>query len=209
MTRASLTHLFPLGVNPCTPDTIFREAALAEWLCGACSLPRASHAGAVDVRIQEERVPGKHLNFVAGLGVTVASKALTALLIEEVGLESFERQVRVGRVFLPSGLEAGAWLSIRALTEITVRGSRHAKIRRCSDCGRLLYSAQGARYLAEPLPTGVTIASSDLFGLVTSAFSSRRVRSEGWRGLGVEDLSVQEPADGLPSDLLRATEGTA
>ena len=165
------------------------------WLCAGCSTPRPETT-AINVYLQDEE-PSGTINFVNGHGISVIRRDILLSFGEIV----IARDLYVGRVFNKDNREIAGWATFRAKQKVIIRGTKNVSCRKCAECGRIVYFANGPRYLC-PAPQKLTVLSeSDLFGMVIPEvlFKATQQNKAHWLGAQCDRISVLEtPNDGLP-----------
>jgi len=180
-------------MDPCTLIRPAYEEAARTWLCTGCAFPKPG-VGQIDVRIQEEEPDKTALNFVSGCGLGIARKEFLFFL----GEQAVTRDLQLGRVFGPDGRLLQDWATFNGRERIIVRGTEHAGVRRCSECGRRVYFAMSPFYLFPSPREDVSIFDSGNGGIVVSESLGRRIEQHGWKKLVCTKLPVlTEPKDGL------------
>ena len=202
MTR--YVHMQSKTMNPLTlaPDEMSK--ARRSWLCTGCVLPLPG-TGPIDIHIQEDK-PDSALSFVSGCGVSVARRDLLGLF----GQERMDRDLILGEVMDSDGVILDDWITFMGRTRCPIRGTKNVSLRRCEDCGRILYFATGKRHICPVSSQGHELWESDLNGLVVP---EELYDSISFPGAVLKRVSssrlemVTDTRDGLPLDLAEADSG--
>lgn len=178
--------------NPETPDKAWFADARRTTLCNGCSSVRVT-GQPVEVVLQTK--PDKSaFNFVHGVCIHIATVSLLNTLFPE-GPENF---LLLGKVFGPDRKEASDFRTIMAEHRIVVRGNERSTFRICPECGRVLYSAIGKRYILKRDIRNTNVFESQSGNLVVAEQIAERVMSGMWRNLVVQKLDIRDdPIDGL------------
>ena len=186
-------YLGPLSMNPCFLTRNARDEAARTWACAGCLKPKWG-VKAVDVRLQDRRPRDKPLNFVYGEGVPLVHRELLELIDADI----VSRDLYIGRVFGKGGRVVDDWVTARGRRRVVLRGIDDAGFRTCDNCGRMLYGAQGKRFLFPAPPADATIYGTHLAGFVIPLEICARLRAKRWRRLHFEKLPILDPPpDGL------------
>lgn len=185
-------HIYSATMEGCSLTKEADAEARRSWLCAGCRSPKPG-VGAIGVQIRSS--PGKEpLNAVVGWGVPIISKSL----LDVLGNELVQRSLYLGHVYGPDGKELAEWATFRGKNRLIVRGSKHAGVRRCEECGRDVYFAMDKKCLYPAPPPGVELFESDMCGLVLSEEVFYRSGVAKRRGIWIDRLGVAK----VPSDSL-------
>ncbi len=178
--------------NPETPDKAWYAEAQRTFLCKGCSSARVT-GQPLDVVLQTK--PDRSaLNFVHGVCVVIATKALLQALFPEGPQES----LRLGKVFGPDRKAVASFVTIMNRERILVRGNERSTFRVCPDCQRVWYSAIGKRYILKRDIGNANVYEPQYGGLVVSEEIAQRVIGGKWRNLVIRKLELRDEAiDGL------------
>ena len=185
--------LHTLTMDPCSLTKSSYDQARNTWLCTGCCAPKPC-VRELDATLQAAP-SDKPINFVQGCGLGVAYKPF----LDRFPIDVVSRELYIGRVFGPDGQLLPDWVTIRGKNRLIVRGTAHAGVRKCDQCGRDVYFAIGKKYLYPRPPDFVTIfESSGGGGIVVLESLLETIDVAGWRTLDIEVLPVvDEPADGF------------
>jgi ribosomal protein S27E len=185
-------HLFPISPNPASAEPDWFAEARGSFLCKGCgSVPRGSNV--VDVAVQ--RVPDKSsINVIYGLGLCFAVTPLLDTLSNGATASVFH----LGRVLDSHRSQIAAVHTFMCPNNVLVRGNEKSTFRICPQCGRVLYSAVGKRYVLKREVEGVFIAEDQMGCLVVNESVAQRCYAGKWKNLGFKQLEIRdEPVDGL------------
>jgi len=190
---AAFYGLTSVTMNPCFLQKEARLAAMDTWACPGCGCPK-SEVCSIDVALQDRSPRDKPLNFVFGSSVGLIHRELLECIDQDV----IRSDLHLGRVFGRQGEELPDWVTFRGRREVIIRGSTNAGFRHCEECGRVLYSATGSRYLSPAPPADATVFERQPGALVVPQEIYERVAARNWRRLRIEKLPIlDEPLDGL------------
>ena len=192
----TLYAISPIGLNGLTRI----EGEEQRLLCAECSAP-LSRTAPLRVEVQESRFPDTPLN-VIWPGIGMIRKDLLEYL------NPFGPQLlTLGEVIRFDGQLDRDWFTLVGLHRIVVRGTRKARVRRCSTCGQILYYCEDPSYLCPSPPTKIKIFDADVGTLVVDEQLAERINTAmavgKWQLLGLKKLSTRtESLDGLPINLV-------
>lgn len=191
-------YLSTKGMEPCFLTKDKHQEAVRTWLCRGCKWPKKG-IGAVDVTLEGKRPPKTPINFVFAASVGVAQRDF----LEELGRETVQRDLLLGKVFNESNKELSDYISFRGRNALIVRGTKDARYRTCNECGRHLYFANPKWYLYPQPPPDFEVFESHSHQLILSETVFKRLTLNKWkRSLYVAELEVLDaPLDGF-MDLL-------
>jgi hypothetical protein len=90
------------------------------------------------------------------------------------------------------------WVTFVGRYHIVVRGSRHASVRRCEECARVVYFAMAPHYLYPAPSQGIELFDGGNSALVMPQQVFRNVNLARWRSVEVTRLPMPSaPSDGL------------
>lgn len=193
-----MSNAMYIGVHTLTMDPFdlannsYAEARHS-WLCTGCCVPKPD-VQVVDIFLQSPP-SDKPLNFVNGCGLSVAYKPF----LERLPIDVVQRDLYLGRVFGPDGEQLADWVTFRGKKRLIIRGSKHAGVRVCEQCGRDVYFAMGKKYLyPEPQDDVAIFESGGGGGLVLPKDLFFQLDLGKWPKLRIDELPVlDEPMDGL------------
>ena len=186
-------HLSAAGMDACTMQKDYYEAARLTWLCTGCAAPKPD-VRELDAHIEDDEPPSSPLSFVMGCGLPLARKDF----LFAFGREEVARDLYLGKVFSDDGSLLEDWVTFRGRYRLIIRGVENVSYRKCDECGQHAYFAMGERYLCPDPPRDASIFESHLFGLVATPELFERITLDERYMLDIERLQVlQEPKDGL------------
>lgn len=147
-----------------------------------------------DVVVQ--RVPDKSsINVVFGLGLCFAVIPLLDTLSGGANASIF----RLGRVLESQNTGIATVHTFMCPKRVLVRGNERSTYRICPQCGRVLYSPVGKRYVLRQKVEGIVVAEDQMGCLVVNETVAQRVNAAAkWKNLGLKKLEVRdEPIDGF------------
>jgi hypothetical protein len=185
--------LHTLTMDPCSLEKSAYARAASTWLCTGCCVPKPDVCH-VDVSLQEPPMD-EPINIVQGCGLTLVYRPF----LEKLPTDAVSRDLYLGRVFASDGMESEEWVTVRSRRRLIVRGSKHAGVRKCDQCGRDVYFAMGEKYLYPEPPNDVAIfESSGGGGLIVANELFTALDLSNWPKLDIETLPVVvEPKDGF------------
>ena len=188
-------YLSTKGMDPCCLTNEDYYEATQTWLCKGCKLPKRG-IGAVDVTLEGPHPPNTPINLVSATGVGVVKREF----LDELGEETVQRDLLIGKVFNESNEEMSSYASFRGRHLLIVRGTKNASYRKCVDCGRRLYFANPKWYLYPEPPSDTDAFQSHNIQLVLSERAFERLTPKKWeRSLYIVRLEVLDaPLDGFP-----------
>jgi hypothetical protein len=169
------------------PCSLSRRSPRPAWMCAECRHPRRG-TESVSVVIQNPVPADAPLNYISGCGIRIARREFLASLGDAV-----QRNLYLGTVTSDTGAQLQDWVTYRGRHEVIIRGDLHVAFRNCRSCGRLLYSAMGARYLYPAPIAEAQILEPDGAGVVLTDTLLSRVDLARWPALTVDDLVVRDP----------------
>jgi hypothetical protein len=185
-------HLQSTTMDPCSLTNADYAEARNTWLCTGCGVPKP---GVHEVDVFLEEAPGdKPLNIVNGCGLPIAYKPF----LDEFPSDTVRRDLYLGQVYGPGRRLLTDWVTFRGRRRLIIRGSKNVGHRKCSECGRDVYFATGARYLYPEPPSDAALFESDCFGLILAQDLVPHGELGKWSKLRIDRLPVlQSPKDAL------------
>lgn len=167
MSDASIFYqIEPTTMNPCELSPDSHTKVKQTWLCAGCGNARPDVQG-IDIQIDRSTVKDGPLNFAAYVPIVQRS------FLYQMGEHIADRDLMLGRVYSSNGTELDDWRTYHARRNVIVRGSDdpndendQVKFWCCNECGRLVYSAGGIRYLFPDPPNDAEIYETALGLLV-------------------------------------------
>jgi hypothetical protein len=193
VTKGDYHHFYSGTMNPCDINRQFHELAKTTWLCPGCFSPRPD-VEAVDIKIDGRKPYGKFMTAAHGVFVPMVSQ----LFLDYLPKDLVKREFFIGRLIDPSDRPIDGWFTARCRSHVIIRGTKHAGVRRCPECGRSVYFGGLPRYLSPAPPAGHEIHESHLCGFILTETLAEKVQIPKLRGVIHERLKVRIPApDGL------------
>ena len=119
-------------------------------------------------------------------------------LIRALGVDRVHAHLSLRPVLNMRGKVVVGWSSFVGRYRTIVRGTAHAGVRACEECGNPLYFAMPPDYLHPRPEAGVDILDAGAGRLVIPKDLFEGIHVEGWKGLACTPLPVLDPPpDGL------------
>ena len=192
-TARTYVAITTLTMNPCSRTKESRANTDGTWRCTGCAAPKPD-VQSINVHLQATP-RDKPLNFVYGCAVTVVYKPFLIKFPQQL----VERDLYLGNDYGPKGKLIPDWVTVHGRRRLIIRGTKEAGTRRCTDCGRDVYSSQGESYLYPQPPNDVVIFErAGGGGLIVPEELFNALDIGTWRRLHIERLQVLDPPpDGL------------
>ncbi len=175
-----------------------RNLIADKWACRECGHPVVRFSP-IDIIIQGREPKPSPISFVYGYGIVLVVRKFVDQLIES-GISA--EAMKLGAVTSERKGNLSEWCTVRTQNEVILRATDRATFRKCPTCHRVFYSAQGERYITTDLPDDVSIATTDLMGLLVRRSVADQLDLDRWSALDREPIHVESiPLDGLPVDL--------
>jgi hypothetical protein len=190
---------YELAPGNVDPRFMSKEAeAKATGVCPDCGAPKPGTA-AVDATLQSRPSDECPINFVFGFGLGVARRDF----LQSLGGEVVDNCLYIGRVFRQGTGPIADWVTFHGKHRIIVRGSKHAGVRRCSECAEPVYFSLGKQYLCPRPGENIEMFYRVPGGLVITEALVQRIQANRWRELIIRKLPVLDtPRDGIPNQEL-------
>jgi hypothetical protein len=182
-------HFYSGTMNPCTIDDEFYDEAGRSWLCPGCFSPRPG-VEAVDIKIEEKKPYGRFMTAAHAMFVPMVSQ----LFLDYLPKNIIKREFYIGRLINDRNKPIDGWFTARCRSQVIIRGTKQAGVRRCGECGRSVYFGGLPRYLSPAPPEGHEIHESHLCGFVLTPKLAEEVQIPKLRGVIHEPLKVRIPA---------------
>ena len=153
-----------------------------------------------DIKIQGRGLSDdSDLNIVYGLICFGSRRFLDVVIQKELRhLFSF------GRLLNETGLECPGVRTYTCKNVVTVRGGERSTFRVCNECGRILYSAIGKKYVLKSEIKDALVAEDQSGSLIT-AVNTGSILQMSWKNVSIRGMPLKdEPVDRLHVPLVQS-----